>query len=129
MTLARKHRLLTVILSLWALLFAQVALAGYVCPASGKAVQVAAMAEAGMPCAETMSKAMDDEQPGLCHAHCQSSQQASDTYQAPHLATLAELGAVLTVEPAQPRANVPRRAPPRPNASPPLAIAHCCFRI
>jgi hypothetical protein len=79
MTLARKHRLLTVILSLWALLFAQVALAGYVCPASGKAVQVAAMAEAGMPCAETMSKAMDDEQPGLCHAHCQSSQQASDS--------------------------------------------------
>jgi hypothetical protein len=129
MTWAHRRRLLTVILSLWSLLFAQVALAGYTCPGTAKAVQVAQMAEAGMPCAETMSKAMDDSQPGFCHAHCQASQQASDTFQVPALATLVQLGVVLTVEPVPSRADPPLRALLRPNVSPPLAIAHCCFRI
>ncbi len=121
--------MLTVILSLWALLFAQAALAGYACPASDKAVQVAQMTEAGMPCAESMSQAMDDSQPGLCHAHCQASQQSADSYQVPHLATIAELGVVMTLEAAPLRAELPYPAPLRPHASPPLAIAHCCFRI
>jgi hypothetical protein len=125
----RGHRLLTVILSLCALLFAQAALAGYVCPGANKAAEVAQMVEAGMPCAESMSQAMDDEQPGLCHAHCQASQQAADTYQVPVLATLMQLGAVLTLQPAPSRGAPPSRPPTRPNASPSLAIANCCLRI
>jgi len=131
MTLTRRCRLLTVMFSLWALLFAQAALAGYSCPGAAKAAQVAQMVEAGMPCAESMSRAMDDEQPGLCHAHCQAAQQSADNYQVPALATLAELGAVLTVPSAAPiiddsllQAPLLRRA-----TAPPLAVRNCCFRI
>ncbi|TWO68049.1 hypothetical protein FN976_24210 [Caenimonas sedimenti] len=131
MTLTRRSRLFTVMLSLWALLFAQTALAGYVCPGAAKAVQVAEMMQAGMPCAESMSRAMDDEQPGLCHAHCQAAQQSADNYQLPTLANLAELGAVLTVTVASVNGDEPllqasllRRA-----TAPPLAVRNCCFRI
>ena len=129
MTLARRHRLLTVILSLWALLFAQLALAGYACPKIESASEAARMVEAGMPCAETMKQAIDDEQPALCHAHCQASPQSDSTYQLPALATLAQLGVVLTISTGPPRSPPAPLAPMRPNASPPLAIAHCCFRI
>lgn len=128
MSPARRHRLLTVLLSVCALLFAQLALAGYACPGAAKAAEVARMAEAGMPCAESMAQAMDDAQPGLCHAHCQASQQSADTFQVPLLPALAQLGPVLTVAAAPPPAGAPAGAPLRPNIGPPLAIAHCCLR-
>jgi hypothetical protein len=131
MTLTRRFRLLTVMFSLWALLFAHTALAAYICPGSAKAAQVADMAQAGMPCAESMSLAMDDEQPSLCHAHCQAAQQSADNYQLPILATLAELGAVLTVTFASASADAPLLQAPllRRATAPPLAVRNCCFRI
>lgn len=131
MSVRRRHRLLTVIFALFSLLFMQLALAGYACPVESKVGEAAAMAEAGMPCAETMSRAMDDEQPGLCHAHCQAAQQSADNYQVPTLATLAELGAVLTVARVQPSADDPLLQAPllRRATAPPLAVRNCCFRI
>ena len=129
MTGLRRHRLFTVLLALWALVFAQLALAGYSCPGASRAVEIAQMTEAGMPCAESMARAMDDEQSGLCHAHCQGSAQTADTYQVPGLASLHQLGTVLTIAPRLVRSEPPPSFPVRPNASPPLAIAHCCFRI
>lgn len=131
MTLSRRFRLLTVMFSLWALLFAQTALAGYTCPGNAKAAQVAEMVQAGMPCAETMSRAMDDEQPSLCHAHCQAAQQSADNYQVPTLATLAELGAVLTLARIRPSADVSLLQTPLlwRATDPSLAVRNCCFRI
>lgn len=129
MTGLRRHRLFTVLLALWALVFAQLALAGYSCPAAARAVEIAQMTEAGMPCAESMSRAMDDEQAGLCQAHCQGSHQTADTFQVPALASIHELGVVLTVPLRVTRNEPPPSIPVRPNASPPLAIANCCFRI
>lgn len=129
MTGLRRHRLLTVLLALWALVFAQLALAGYSCPGAARAVEIAQMTEAGMPCAESMSRAMDDEQAGLCQAHCQGSHQTADTYQVPALASIHELGVVLTVPVDLTRSEPPPSFPVRPNAGPPLAIANCCFRI
>ncbi|MDP3136813.1 MAG: hypothetical protein Q8N17_10845 [Burkholderiaceae bacterium] len=131
MTLTRRYRLLTVIFSLWALLCAQTALAGYVCPGTAKAAQIAQMVQAGMPCAESMSRAMDDELPGLCHAHCQADKQSADNYQVPTLATLAELGAVLTVSVVSAGADDPLIQAPllRRATAPPMAVRHCCLRI
>jgi hypothetical protein len=129
MSACRRRRVFTVLLSLCALLFAQLALAGYSCPGAQKAVEVARMAEAGMPCAQSMSMAMDEEQTSLCHAHCQGSQQAADTSQPPPLASFQQLGAVLTVAAPAPPTKAPFTGPLRPNVNPPLAIAHCCFRI
>ena len=87
----RRTRLITVFLALFSLLFMQLAVASYACPGaqSSRVAEVAAMAEAGMPCAETMSLRMDDEQPHLCQAHCQASQQTADKYELPALASAA----------------------------------------
>lgn len=132
MQLARRARLITLLLAVWAILFGQIALAGYSCPGTAKVAEIAQMAEAGMPCAETMSRVMDDEQPGLCHAHCQAAQSSADSYQPPVLASLMQLGPVLTLASLE----APRHAPPAPTAEakpreggPPLTIRNCCFRI
>ncbi len=132
MRTARRNRWLTVLVAVAALLFGQLALANYACPGSAKATEVAQMFRAGMPCAEEMSRAMDEQQPVLCHAHCQSAQQSADSYQVPLLATLEQLGPVLTLAAAavsgEGSALPPRRVLPPP-AGPPLAIRHCCLRI
>lgn len=131
MNMSRRWRFITAILSLCALLFTQTALAAYACGGAVKALQVAQMTEADMPCAASMSKSMDDEQPALCHAHCQSTPKSADNLQPPPLATVAQLGPVLTIKPAsRPELTsvVVQASLLRPSASPPLAISHCCFR-
>lgn len=132
-SLSRTWRLLTVVLSLCALLFTQSALAGYACEAAAKAVRVAEMAEAGMPCAESMANPMDDEQPALCHAHCQSAQATSDSPQLPAVLNLAHLAAVFTVLLPSPAGSAPsptlvQQSLLRRDATPSVAIANCCFR-
>jgi len=131
MTLTRRFRFVTVLFALCALLFAQGALATYLCPGAAKAAEVAQMEQAGMPCAETMSQAMDEQQPGLCHAHCQVAQQSADNFQVPALASLAQLGVVLTVTFAPLEADRGALDSPqlRRSTAPPLAVQHCCFRI
>lgn len=76
----RRHRIFTAPFALISLLFMQLAVAGYACPVEGKVSEVAAMADAGLPCAGDMTT-VDADQPGLCHAHCQSAQQAADKVQ------------------------------------------------
>ena len=56
------HRLSTTFVAVFSLLFSQLALAAYVCPAQTDAM--AAMMAAGMPC-----EGMDQSQPTLCHQH------------------------------------------------------------
>lgn len=129
----RSWRLLTVIFSLCALLFGQAALAGFACEGAVKAVQVAQMAEADMPCAESMSHAMNEEDPALCHAHCQSANATPDTPQPPPVLNLAHVTSVLKVllpaaEGSAPGAPLIQRSLLRRESSPPLAIANCCFR-
>lgn len=119
-------------LSLVAVLFSSAALAGYACPGSEKAAEIARMTEAGMPCAEEMARSMDDQQPVLCHAHCQSSDQSADSYHPPLLADVLNAGPALTVAlgPA-PRVPTGLRSSQqiRRETGPPLVIRNCCFRI
>jgi hypothetical protein len=132
MTSLRRHRVFTVLFALCSLLFMQLALAGYSCPGFESRVQeIAAMAEAHMPCAGSMSMVMDDEQPALCHAHCQSAQPATDSQplQVPVLAVdngsfpLAPVIGELR-ERVPPLASLLARA-----TAPPLSIRNCCLRI
>lgn len=130
MSVRRRWRLVTAMLSLCALLFTQTAVAAYACQAPVKAVEKAQMAEAGMPCAESMS--IDDEQPELCHAHCQSAQGALDQYQPINIAAPISFAAVLTsalVERPDSTGAFVQAPLLRTSASPPLAITNCCFRI
>ena len=130
----RRFRFITVIFSLFALLFAQLAVAGYACPAEGKASrmgEMTEMAQAAMPCAESMTLAQDDEQAALCHAHCQDQQQSAYNYQVPALAHMGELGVVLTLAtvPTEDDLRIDRVPHLRRDTAPPLAVRHCCLQI
>lgn len=130
MNMSRRWRIITAMLSLCALVFTQSALAAYACQGAGKAMQVAEMTEADMPCAASM--AAEAEQAALCHAHCQTASKSVDNLQLPPLATVAQLGAVLTLKPVnrpEPDGRIVQSSLLRPSAGPPLAISHCCFRI
>lgn len=128
-----RTRFFTVIFSLWALLFAQVALAAHDC-AAVEPIAVAEthqMAEAGLPCAQMMAGVQgDDATPAMCHAHCQSEHQTPDHFQPGSLASIEDFGAALTVVPGIPEAPLGRfqRVGTR-DSGPPIAIRHCCFRI
>jgi hypothetical protein len=133
MTRDRRTRLRTVFLALVSLLFMQLAVASYACPGaqSSRIAEVAAMAEAEIPCAETMSLHMDGEQPHLCQAHCQASHQTADKYELPALASaaLADIAYTPFIAPAIPE-GAPAQAPLlKRTTAPPLAVQHCCFRI
>jgi hypothetical protein len=130
----RRSRLFTTLFALLSLLFMQLAVASYACPgaASSKVAEVAAMAEAGMPCAESMSLRMDDERPNLCQAHCQAGQQTADKYEVPALLAAAAVASVAYAPfiAAPMPLGAPLQAPLlRRATAPPLAVQHCCFRI
>jgi len=128
---ARKPRLLIALFTLCALLFTQGALAAYLCPGLADVLEVAQMAQAQMPCAEGMAVAMDEQQPALCHAHCQTAQGTLEPSQHGQLQAAAlPAVAVLTIAaaPVVARGDAPRQ-PLRSSAGPPLAIRYCCFRI
>lgn len=126
----RRSRLFTAIFALCVLLFAQLALAGYHCMGEGSQAAHSTSTDADMPCAEMMSMAQEAVL-GLCHAHCQVSQQSVDNHhQPPAPATLQQLATGLTVDPAQPARHMrPQRRASRPFSSPPLTVQNCCFRI
>jgi hypothetical protein len=132
MTRNRRHRLITVLFALVSLLFMQLAVAGYACPGSGsKIAEAAAMAETGMPCAESMPLRMDDQQPNLCHAHCQAGQQSADKYQPPAPIALGALPADFSLQVAIPVfSEAPLQAPHlQRTTAPPVSIRNCCFRL
>ena len=70
----RSHRLTTVLCMVLALLFSQLALASYVCPAQAEIARMAEMMASGEPC-----EGMDPVQPTLCHQHAAD---ASQTFEA-----------------------------------------------
>jgi len=134
MTWNRHKRFAIVLFALVNLLFMQLAMAAYACPGgvlNAEADQTAAMATAGMPCAETMAITMDGDQPSLCAAHCKADQQSADKYELPVLASID----------VPPRGYLPPGLTPAslntPVQSPLLArttvksvaVRHCCFRL
>lgn len=131
MSCLRRHRVFTVLLALCSLLFMQLAVAGYSCPGfESRVMEISAMAQAGMPCAESMSMALDDEQPNLCKAHCEPVQAGTD--QTPVQVPAFAVSAVFYAAPIS--IALPQRFAPQPSllartTAPPLAIRNCCFRL
>jgi hypothetical protein len=72
------HRLTTTFFVVLSLLFSQLALASYVCPAQADAEAMAAMMAAGEPC-----EGMDPAQPVLCHQHSADAAQSFDAVKLP----------------------------------------------
>ncbi|MBI2770418.1 MAG: hypothetical protein HYX47_12400 [Burkholderiales bacterium] len=129
MFVRRRHRVITVLVALFSLLFMQLAVAGYACPVESNVAETMSMAEAGMPCAGEMVK--DTEQPSLCHAHCQGAQQTVEKVQTPTPMGAVATGFTHTIEPA--RVSPPARPAQAPSmlrtTAPSIAVRNCCFRI
>ena len=132
MTWHRRTRLITAVFALISLLFMQLAVASYACPGAGSQVtEVTVMAEAGMPCAESMSVNMDDVQPNLCRAHCQAGQQSADKHELPSPVAIGALPADFSLQVAIPVfSEAPLQAPHlQRTTAPPVTIRNCCFRL
>ena len=126
--MSRPVRYLAALLTMASLLFAQLALAAYVCPGMHAGATVAA-AMASMPGCD----GMDMDQPALCHAHQQTGNQSLDKPDLPAVQPFTPGALVLTLAPAplaaQPSFEVPATLHLSHATAPPLAIQHCCFRI
>lgn len=132
MTRNRRHHLITVLFALFSLLFMQLAVASYACPgAASKVAAISAMAEAGMPCAQSMTVNMDEDQPNLCKAYCQAGQQVADKYQSPAPVALTALLPDFTLQVIAPVYQGASLQAPHlmRTTAPPMSIRHCCFRL
>lgn len=72
------HRLAAAFLVVVSLLFSQLAMASYSCPAAATSAAMAEMAAAGMPC-----DGMDQAQPALCHEQATSAPQSFEAVKVP----------------------------------------------
>jgi predicted small integral membrane protein len=72
------HRLTAAFFMAMSLLFSQLAMASYSCPAEAQAAAMAEMAASGMPC-----DGMDKAQPALCHEHSTSAPQSFEAVKVP----------------------------------------------
>ena len=72
------HRLTAAFFVVLSLLFSQLALANYVCPAEADAIAMTTMMAAGQPCHD-----MDRAQPALCHEHGAASPQSFEAIKTP----------------------------------------------
>ena len=72
------HRLAAALFVVTSLLFSQLAMAGYDCPAAATPAAMAEMVASGMPC-----DGMDQAQPALCHEQATSAPQSFEAVKVP----------------------------------------------
>ena len=121
----RVTRKLVSLLSIVAVVFAQLAVSAYACP-----MEFAALDETvGVP--ETNSSGRDASAPALCQKHCENAQQNVNDIPQPLVGVSLAPAFVVTL--AIDRAtSLPAKAPASSllhATSPPLSIRNCCFRI
>lgn len=125
----RRHvqRLTTTFFVVLSLLFAQLALANYVCPEQLEVTAMAEMMASGMPC-----EGMDTEQPALCAEHSSGAPQSFETVKVPTAAAPAVVQVLelsLELEALQARA-VPWTATPEAQPPPePLFLSTRRLRV
>ena len=72
------RRLTAALFVVMSLLFSQLAMASYSCPAAARSAAMAEMVASGMPCDR-----MDQAQPALCHEHATSAPQSLEAGKVP----------------------------------------------
>jgi len=127
MKLTRTSRFIAALITLFSLLFTQLAVASYSCPQQSTVNHASVMQD--MP----GCTGMDAQQPSLCAAHCDAGHQSLDAAAAPQVLPFIACQLALVLPPivsavsglAAPAASLPLTR----STAPPLAIQHCCFRI
>lgn len=133
MKLSRPSKCIAGLLALISILFMQLAVAAYACPALGTAHGDQAMSMESAVRAQEPCLGLDPVQPSLCHAHDQNGNQSLDKPSIPPVQSFIAVGfglplspLVLTCRPACVSSESTLLAHA---TAPPLAIRHCCFRI
>jgi hypothetical protein len=123
----RFTRKLAACICLSALVFAQLAVSAYACPALAQTMEAAQQANTtAPPCHD-----MDMDQPALCQVHCQDGlQNINDTQPASALLGFVP-GLIVTIDSASLKhLQLPPASPLLlRSTSPPLSVRNCCFRI
>ena len=135
MRLTRRSRFATALIALFSVLFMQLAVAAYACPSLQQthATEASVMTSAEHDSMTGCEGVVDIEQPALCYAHAQASDQSLDKPASPGVAPSVAIVLVPTMQPVS--ANDPPMYKPATaawlmqDAFPPLSIRHCCFRI
>lgn len=133
MKLPRRCRILTALVALFSVLFMQLAVASYACPAQGTG-QGSGAVSGSLPMQSMPDcDGPDPGNPALCQAHCQDAKSSLDKPQSPIFApAIFVISTILT--PLDPLVPAPA-AGTEPDwhlqriTSPPISIRHCCFRI
>lgn len=134
MKLPRIHRLLAAILVLFSILFMQLAVSAYACPALNLGHDSRATSLVYIQSAETMPcHEIDMEQPNLCQASHLGDKQSLDKPATPSPSPFVAVGYGLPTGPAtlsfQRRPVVDVRTLLTYATAPPIAIRHCCLRV
>ena len=122
MKMSRFSRLFAASIVLFSLLFAQLSVAAYACPARG--------IDPDMPGCQGMPA--DQQSPTLCAAHCDNAPQSADTPSTPAAAPFIQAAlCVVLNEGEQARSISPLSEALQLNqaAAPPLIIRNCSFQI
>ena len=131
MNFSRPSRFFAALVTLFSLLFTQLAMAAYVCPQSAPA-QVSLSAERSDAVLPDCSE-MDTQQPSLCNAHCDDSKQTLDTPAAPDVGPFVPSTLIFVVHSASQASpllgNADAALPLQRATAPPVAIRNCCFLI
>jgi hypothetical protein len=128
MKLTRSSRFIAALITLFSLLFTQLAMASYACPQLYTANHETVRMQDMSGCT-----GMTTQQSNLCEAHCDAGHQSLDAAAAPQVLPFiaCQLALVLPSDEssssgmAVPVASVPLTR----TTAPPLTIRHCCFRI
>ena len=133
MKLSRQSRSVAALLALASLLFSQLALAWYQCPAAGPAMISQVVAGAAGDTSMLGCDGMDPDQPALCHAHAQVGKQSLDKPDAPAAQpfTAVVLAVVLPIAELNPQSRSFARNEQylTRDVAPAIAVRNCCFRI
>lgn len=134
MRLPRISRLIAATILLFSILFMQLAVSAYACPALnlGNDDQLTSSVHA-KPADMVACQDMDMEQPSLCHASHQTDKQSLDKPATPPLAPFVAVGYGLPISlntlTYQRPLGWPAPAFLTYATAPPIAIRNCCFRI
>lgn len=134
MKLPRRYRILTALVALFGMLFMQLAVASYACPAlqAGHGAGAGATSQAPMPSMPGCDEP-DPGNPALCQAHCQDAKSSLDKPQVSPVAQAAAIvSAILTpFDPWMPVSIIVFASDSSLQriTSPPISIRHCCLRI
>lgn len=134
MKLSRGSRLIAALVTLFSMLFMQVALAGYACPGykTGQDHDVAAVSQGASDMAMPGCEQVDLVQPNLCQATIQIAHQSLDKPQAPHVHAFVPITTMLVTGAStlyRPITGSLKAEWPRHPTAPPISTLHARLRI